>query len=133
MYGALRKVDRSLFVPSEAVSLSYFDEPIEIDHGQVTTQPLLVARMVCALRLKSDDRVLEVGTGLGYQAALLSFLCHEVYTIESRVWFNRQELDWRVVGYFAVGAMPMALVGGYFFAQAPALILILCAKADLLV
>jgi protein-L-isoaspartate(D-aspartate) O-methyltransferase len=58
------------------------DEPIPIGHDQVTTQPSLVARMVAALELSGDERVLEIGTGLGYQAAILGALSREVYSIE---------------------------------------------------
>jgi protein-L-isoaspartate(D-aspartate) O-methyltransferase len=79
---AFRRFDRADFVPPRSVKLSYYDEPIEIGYQQVTTQPSLIARMLCALQLNGDERVLEVGTGLGYQAALLSLLCREVYTIE---------------------------------------------------
>lgn len=60
------------------------DRPIPIGGGQVTTQPSLVAAMVEALALRGDDRVLEVGTGLGYQAAILARLAHEVWTLERR-------------------------------------------------
>lgn len=79
---ALRRVPRERFVPEESRARADMDVPIRIPHGQVTTQPSLVARMVEALRLEGDERVLEVGTGLGYQAAVLAQLCREVYTIE---------------------------------------------------
>jgi protein-L-isoaspartate(D-aspartate) O-methyltransferase len=58
------------------------DEPIPIGHDQVTTQPSLVARMVEALELAGEERVLEIGTGLGYQAAILATLSRMVYSIE---------------------------------------------------
>jgi len=79
---ALDRVPRSRFVPVEAVELADIDEPIPIGHEQVTTQPSLVARMVEALELSGDERVLEIGTGLGYQAAILGALAREVYSIE---------------------------------------------------
>jgi hypothetical protein len=79
---AFRRVVRSRFVPVEAASLANADEPIPIGHEQVTTQPSLVARMVDALELAGDERVLEIGTGLGYQAAILGTLAREVYSIE---------------------------------------------------
>jgi hypothetical protein len=79
---ALRRVRREPFVPPAYRGRAYDDEPAPIPEGQVTTQPTLVARMVEALRLRGDERVLEVGTGLGYQAAVLAQLCREVFTIE---------------------------------------------------
>jgi protein-L-isoaspartate(D-aspartate) O-methyltransferase len=79
---AMQRVDRRRFVPVGAVDLADADEPIPIGHAQVTTQPSLVARMVEALELSGDQRVLEIGTGLGYQAAILGRLAREVYTLE---------------------------------------------------
>ena len=69
-------------MPPDEIDGAYEDRPIAIPRGQVTTQPSLVARMVEALRLEGTERVLEVGTGLGYQAAILAHLCSEVYSIE---------------------------------------------------
>jgi protein-L-isoaspartate(D-aspartate) O-methyltransferase len=68
---ALARVRREDFVPPDWVGQAYRDRPIPIPHGQVTTQPSLVARMVDSLRLRGDERVLEVGTGLGFQTAVL--------------------------------------------------------------
>lgn len=82
MYEAFRDVRREDFVPPEARSEAYFDEPIRIARGQVTSQPSLVARMIEALELRGNERVLEVGTGLGFQTALLAHLAREVYSIE---------------------------------------------------
>ncbi|AKU90035.1 protein-L-isoaspartate(D-aspartate) O-methyltransferase [Vulgatibacter incomptus] len=79
---AIATIEREAFVPTSFRFLAQNDTPIRIPDGQVTTQPSLVARMVEALRLEGDERVLEVGTGLGYQAAVLSRLCAEVVTIE---------------------------------------------------
>jgi protein-L-isoaspartate(D-aspartate) O-methyltransferase len=79
---AFRKVPRERFVPPDWVGLAYVDRPIPIAHGQVTTQPSLVAQMVAALRLKGTERVLEIGTGLGFQTALLTSLAEEVLSIE---------------------------------------------------
>ncbi len=78
-FRAVRRVD---FVPPDLAGQAYRDRPLPIGHGQVTTQPSLVARMVAALRLTPEDRALEVGTGLGFQAAILSRLCREVVSIE---------------------------------------------------
>jgi protein-L-isoaspartate(D-aspartate) O-methyltransferase len=79
---ALRRVRREQFVPPERVVEAYRDRPVPIPHGQVTTQPSLVAQMVAALRLEGRERVLEVGTGLGFQTAILEALAQEVFSIE---------------------------------------------------
>jgi protein-L-isoaspartate(D-aspartate) O-methyltransferase len=79
---AMRRVPRAAFVPLDQVELAYDDEPVRIPHGQVTTQPSLSARMVQALRLAGGERVLEVGTGYGYQTALLAQLASFVTSIE---------------------------------------------------
>jgi protein-L-isoaspartate(D-aspartate) O-methyltransferase len=79
---AFRAVPRARFVPPAAAELAYLDQPIQIPHGQVTTQPSLVARMVEALGLTGTERVLEVGTGLGFQAAILALLADEVVSVE---------------------------------------------------
>jgi protein-L-isoaspartate(D-aspartate) O-methyltransferase len=79
---AIVQVPRAEFVPAEYVDRAYRDEPIPIPHGQVTTQPSLVARMLEALALQGAERVLEVGTGYGFQTALLSRLAAEVVSVE---------------------------------------------------
>jgi protein-L-isoaspartate(D-aspartate) O-methyltransferase len=79
---ALARVRREDFVPPDWVGQAYRDRPIPIPHGQVTTQPSLVARMVASLRLRGDERVLEVGTGLGFQTAVLASLARWVFSIE---------------------------------------------------
>jgi protein-L-isoaspartate(D-aspartate) O-methyltransferase len=79
---AFRAVPRARFVPPAAAELAYLDRPIRISHGQVTTQPSLVARMVEALGLTGTERVLEVGTGLGFQTAILALLAQEVVSVE---------------------------------------------------
>jgi protein-L-isoaspartate(D-aspartate) O-methyltransferase len=79
---AIRVVPRREFVPSEVAERAYLDEPLPIAHGQVTTQPSLVARMVEALGLGGGERVLEIGTGLGWQTALLARLAARVWSIE---------------------------------------------------
>jgi protein-L-isoaspartate(D-aspartate) O-methyltransferase len=77
--GAVPRVD---FVPDEHADLADLDTPIPIPHSQVTTQPSLVARMIEALALTGDERVLEVGTGYGWQTALLARLAGEVFSVE---------------------------------------------------
>ena len=79
---AMRRVPRAAFVPLDQIELAYEDEPVGIPHGQVTTQPSLSARMVQALRLAGGEHVLEVGTGYGYQTALLAQLASFVTSIE---------------------------------------------------
>jgi protein-L-isoaspartate(D-aspartate) O-methyltransferase len=79
---AFRAVPRALFVPAEAVGQAYLDEPIRIPREQVTTQPSLIAAMVAALGLTGGERVLEVGTGLGFQTAILARLAGEVVSVE---------------------------------------------------
>jgi protein-L-isoaspartate(D-aspartate) O-methyltransferase len=79
---AMRRMPRSAFVPVDQVRLAYHDVPVPIPHGQVTTQPSLSARMVQALSLAGSDHVLEVGTGYGYQTALLASLASFVTSIE---------------------------------------------------
>jgi protein-L-isoaspartate(D-aspartate) O-methyltransferase len=79
---AIEEVPREEFVPPESAADAYLDEPIRIPHGQVTTQPSLVARMVEALELEGRERVLEVGTGYGWQTALLARLAAFVWSVE---------------------------------------------------
>jgi protein-L-isoaspartate(D-aspartate) O-methyltransferase len=79
---ALRRVPRARFVPADVAARAYVDEPLPIPRGQVTTQPSLVARMVEALELEGGERVLEVGTGHGFQAALLAELAAAVWSVE---------------------------------------------------
>jgi protein-L-isoaspartate(D-aspartate) O-methyltransferase len=79
---AFRVVARERFVPGEWLHRANADEPLPIGHGQVTTQPSLVAQMVEALDLSGGENVLEIGTGLGYQAAILGTLARTVYSIE---------------------------------------------------
>lgn len=79
---AFRRTPRELFVPAEAGGRAYADEPVPIPREQVTSQPSLIALMVEALELSPGDKVLEVGTGWGFQTALLSRLCRWVYTVE---------------------------------------------------
>jgi protein-L-isoaspartate(D-aspartate) O-methyltransferase len=75
-------VPRERFVSAELQRYAYDDRPLPIGQGQTISQPLMVAIMTQALRLRGDERVLEVGTGSGYQAALLSLLAGEVLSVE---------------------------------------------------
>ena len=79
---ALHKVPRHLYVPGEMASYAYADRPLPIGYHQTISQPYIVAFMTEALELKPQDRVLEIGTGSGYQAAVLAELVRDVYSIE---------------------------------------------------
>jgi len=79
---AMREVKRHLFVPLYLRSRAHNDTPLPIDHNQTISQPYIVAFMTEAANLKSEDRVLEIGTGSGYQAAVLAKIVKEVYSIE---------------------------------------------------
>jgi protein-L-isoaspartate(D-aspartate) O-methyltransferase len=79
---AVSKVPRHLFVPEQVRSGAYGDYPLPIGHDQTISQPYIVAFMTQALKLEPGHRVLEIGTGSGYQAAILAELAKEVYTIE---------------------------------------------------
>jgi protein-L-isoaspartate(D-aspartate) O-methyltransferase len=79
---AMRAVPRHLFMPSDVRSHAYEDRPVPIGYGQTISQPYIVAYMSDALEVRPDHRVLEIGTGSGYQAAILSALAREVYSIE---------------------------------------------------
>lgn len=78
------KTPRHLFVEGHLMDAAYEDYPLPIDEGQTISQPYVVALMTEVLRLKPSDRVLEIGTGSGYQAAILAEIVKEVYTIEIR-------------------------------------------------
>jgi len=79
---AMKTVPRHLFVPEKFRSSAYADHPLPIGEGQTISQPYIVAFMTEALRLKSGDKVLEIGTGSGYQAAVLAEIVKDVYSIE---------------------------------------------------
>ena len=79
---ALRKVPRHEFVPDELQYSAYANHPLPIGHGQTISQPYIVALMTDLIRPRPDDVVLEIGTGSGYQAAILAKLVRKVYTME---------------------------------------------------
>jgi protein-L-isoaspartate(D-aspartate) O-methyltransferase len=79
---AMAELPRSLFVPEELQARADGDHPLPIGFGQTISQPFMVAWMTQALELRGAERVLEVGTGSGYQAAVLSRLCARVFTVE---------------------------------------------------
>jgi protein-L-isoaspartate(D-aspartate) O-methyltransferase len=82
--GAMSRIPREEFVLPESQRLAYEDEPLPIGGGQTISQPYMVAAMTAMLQLKASERVLEIGTGCGYQAAILSCLSREVYSVEIR-------------------------------------------------
>ena len=79
---AIKKVPRELFVDEISLQLAYENIPLPIDCEQTISQPYVVAYMISCLKLKKTDSVLEIGTGSGYQTAVISYLCQKVYTIE---------------------------------------------------
>ncbi len=81
---AMRSVPRHLFVPEELTWESYDDNPLPIGEGQTISQPYMVAWMTELLRLQGGEKVLEVGTGSGYQAAILARLAREVWSVEKQ-------------------------------------------------
>ena len=79
---AMRRVPRHLFVPAEVRGSAYSDYPLPIGHGQTISQPYIVAMMTSLLQIQPDDHLLEIGSGSGYQAAVLGILAREVISIE---------------------------------------------------
>ncbi len=79
---AVEKVPRELFVPPSQREYAYEDRPLPIGHGQTISQPFIIALMVQAMELKGGEKVLEVGTGSGYQAAILAHIADYVVTVE---------------------------------------------------
>jgi len=79
---AFREIPRHLFVPSDQQMHAYGDHPLAIGHSQTISQPYIVALMTSCLVLEGDEKVLEIGTGSGYQTAVLANLTHSVYSVE---------------------------------------------------
>lgn len=88
--GAMEKVDRGLFVTGHFKDRAYDDMPLPIASGQTISQPSVVGLMTQALKVQPRDKVLEVGTGSGYQAAILSHLARRVYTVDRHRRLTRQ-------------------------------------------
>jgi protein-L-isoaspartate(D-aspartate) O-methyltransferase len=89
---AMRKVPRHLFIPRDLASSAYKDRPLPIGEGQTISQPSLVALMTEILELTGKQRVLEIGTGSGYQAAILAEIAGEVYTMEIKAKLHLKSL-----------------------------------------
>ncbi|ODS31115.1 MAG: protein-L-isoaspartate O-methyltransferase [Candidatus Scalindua rubra] len=81
---AMEKVPRHRFLPAELWNRAYEDIPLPIEEGQTISQPYIVAYMIQALSLKREDKILELGTGSGYQTAILAEILEKIYTIEIR-------------------------------------------------
>lgn len=97
---AMREVPRHLMVPEQNRSRAYNDSPLPIGHGQTISQPYIVAFMTQILSLDPGDKVLEIGTGSGYQAAVLSHITSDVYSIEIiEPLGNRAKQDLNKLGY----------------------------------
>lgn len=96
---AMERVPREMFIPEEFHRLAYDNTALPIDNGQTISQPLIVAMMTEALELHSRVKVLEIGTGSGYQAMILSYLSRRVYTIERhRPLMKQAEARFRELG-----------------------------------
>ena len=101
----IKKIPRELFVKKNFVDFCYENIPLPIDCNQTISQPFVVAFMIHCLKLKKNDRVLEIGTGTGYQTALLANLCKYVYTIEifqellSQAKINHNKLKLKNINY----------------------------------
>jgi protein-L-isoaspartate(D-aspartate) O-methyltransferase len=108
---AMARVPREHFVPHDLRRYAYEDRPLPIGHGQTISQPLMVAMMTEALHLQGDERVLEVGTGSGYQAALLAELAAGVVTVErvpdlaEQACHRLQELGYANIEVHAAGSL----------------------------
>ena len=115
---AMLKVERHMFVPEDLRHLAYRDSPLSIGQGQTISQPYMVAIMVDLLQLSPQDKVLEIGTGSGYQTAILAELSQSVYTVERIEILAEnakeilQELDYNNI-YFKIGDGTEGWEGGY--------------------
>jgi protein-L-isoaspartate(D-aspartate) O-methyltransferase len=97
---AMAKVPRHLFVPLDSQSESYEDRPLPIGDGQTISQPYMVAIMTQALEMKGGEKILEIGTGSGYQTAVLAEMSRQVFTVESlSALIQKAETRLRDLGY----------------------------------
>ena len=110
--GAMEKVPRHRFVSKSQWPVAYNDHPLPIAEGQTISQPYVVALMTQALKLKPGERVLEIGTGSGYQAAILAELTPEVYSIEIRK--GLVEKSKKVLKELGYGGVKVKHGDGYF-------------------
>lgn len=109
---AMRKVPRHMFVDQRLWDLAYADRPLPIGYGQTISQPYIVALMTERARIASGHRVLEIGTGSGYQAAVLAEITDQVYTVEIiQALAQQAQQRLRALGYLAI---QMRSGDGYF-------------------
>ena len=100
VFDSMKDVPRHLFVPKDSQKYAYDDRPLPIGYGQTISQPYIVALMTELLNLNYNDKVLEIGTGSGYQAAVLSKIVEKVYTIEIYKELSKQaEKRFKSLGY----------------------------------
>ncbi len=100
---AMARVPRHLFVPASAAPFAYADEPLPIGRGQTISQPYIVAYMTEALRIEAGGKVLEIGTGSGYQTAVLAEVAGEVWTVELVEELSRRaEKQLEALGYAGI-------------------------------
>jgi protein-L-isoaspartate(D-aspartate) O-methyltransferase len=115
---AMRKVPRHVFVPEDYSGAAYEDRPLPIGSGQTISQPYMVAIMTETLRLKGDEKVLEIGTGSGYQAAILAEIAARVFTMERKEELRKEAATrLRELGYVNVEVIAGDGSGGYPAAQ----------------
>jgi protein-L-isoaspartate(D-aspartate) O-methyltransferase len=107
---AIARLPRVAFVPVDLAGDAYLDKPLAISHRQVTTQPSLVAKMIAALALAGEEKVLEVGTGYGYQTALLAMLAREVWSIE--LWPDMTEAARATLAKVGIGNVTLVVGDG---------------------
>ena len=108
LLAAIAQVPRSLFVQAELAAHAYLDEPVRITHRQATTQPSLVAKMIESLALRGEEKLLEIGTGYGYQTAPLARLAREVFSLE--LWQDMRDAAWPSLN--AIGVSNVTLLAG---------------------
>jgi len=109
---AMKKVERHHFVPTWLAMFAYLNRPLPIGHGQTISQPLIVALMTDLLQLKEGDQVLEIGTGSGYQAAVLAEIVKSVYSIEIIEPLGKEAVErLKSLGY---GNVEVRLGDGYY-------------------
>ena len=112
---AMKKVSRERFVPAEDRSMAYLDVPLAIGSGQTISQPFIVALMTAALELQGHEKVLEVGTGSGYQAAVLSELLPQGKVVSTELiplLAQKAEALLKELGYYNVEVQPAGTVLG---------------------
>jgi len=104
---AMRRIDRELFIPDQYMIDAYGDHPLPIGEGQTISQPYIVALMSQLCSFKGDEKVLEIGCGSGYQAAVLSILAAQVYSIERiKNLYNSSKALLKNLGYSNVEVIP---------------------------